>query len=99
MPICADCRCLTGTSAIVRVASASDGLRHPLADDDQARGPLGGILQVLARFLDRYVERHRVGRGRLQAVDAVLEHAASIVRQAAADRDDGYAMLLRCGSD
>ena len=74
-------------------------LRHPLADDDEARRALGGILQILSRLLDRDVERHGVGRRRFQAIDAVREHATCVIREAAADGDNRNTVLARGRGD
>ena len=57
------------------------------------------VLQILPRLLDRYVERHRVGRRRLQPVNAMREHTSGIVRETAADCDDRHVVLARRGSN
>ncbi len=61
----------------------------------EARDAFGGVLQVPTRFLDRDVERHRVRRRAFNGVDAVLEHAARVVRKAATDGDNGHAVTAR----
>src|SRR5581483_6452021 len=59
------------------MGSPSTPAPHVATDENEPRHALAGVLKVLPRFADGHRERHGVGRGGLQAVDAVRERAAA----------------------